>query len=121
VFKSLRPYARAIAPLITTVQILQMAVGTAVTVRSAQLHYQGLRCAAGAYTRPLFSPQGGVNIHYSGERMMRMEAEHAYLWSGVVSRGLHSSTFRLNVSTFCGMRGVHNFPPVYWSGGQAEV
>ena len=77
-FKSLRPYARAIAPLITTVQILQMAVGTAVTVRSAQLHYQGLRCAAGAYTRPLFSPQGGVNIHYSGERMMRTVMNDAY-------------------------------------------
>ena len=30
-------------------------------------------------------------------------------------RGLHSSTFRLNVSTFCGVRFVHNFPPVYQS------
>jgi hypothetical protein len=28
-------------------------------------------------------------------------------------RGLHSSTFRLNVSTFCGVRWVHDFPPVY--------
>ena len=28
-------------------------------------------------------------------------------------RGLHSSTFRLNVSTFCGIRWVHDFPPVY--------
>ena len=28
-------------------------------------------------------------------------------------RGLHSSTFRLNVSTFCGIRWVHVFPPVY--------
>ena len=28
-------------------------------------------------------------------------------------RGLHSSTFRLNVSTFCGTRWAHEFPPVY--------
>jgi len=28
-------------------------------------------------------------------------------------RGLHSSTFRLNVSIFCGIRWVHDFPPVY--------
>ena len=28
-------------------------------------------------------------------------------------RRLHSSTFRLDVSTFRGMRWVHAFPPVY--------
>jgi hypothetical protein len=28
-------------------------------------------------------------------------------------RGLHSSTFRLNTSTFCGIRWVHEIPPVY--------
>ena len=28
-------------------------------------------------------------------------------------RGLHSSTIRLYVSTFCGMRWVHDVPPVY--------
>jgi hypothetical protein len=28
-------------------------------------------------------------------------------------RGLHSSTFRLNVSSLCGIRWVHDFPPVY--------
>jgi hypothetical protein len=27
--------------------------------------------------------------------------------------GLHSSAFRLNVSTFCGIRWLHDFPPVY--------
>ena len=33
---------------------------------------------------------------------------------GAVSgRRLHSSTFRLNVSTFCWIRWVHDFPPVY--------
>ena len=31
----------------------------------------------------------------------------------VRGRGLHSSTTRLNVSTFCGMRWVHDCPPVY--------
>ena len=30
----------------------------------------------------------------------------------VAGRGLHSSTFRLNVSTFCGIRRVHDVPPV---------
>jgi hypothetical protein len=29
------------------------------------------------------------------------------------SRGLHSSTFRLNASIFCGMSWLHDFPPVY--------
>jgi len=28
-------------------------------------------------------------------------------------RVLHSSTIRLNVSTFCGIPWVHDFPPVY--------
>jgi hypothetical protein len=27
-------------------------------------------------------------------------------------RGLHSSTFRLNVNALCGTRWVHGFPPV---------
>ena len=40
VFRRLRPYARAIAPFITSVQIIQMAVGSAVTVRSGVLHYR---------------------------------------------------------------------------------
>jgi hypothetical protein len=31
----------------------------------------------------------------------------------VAGRGSHSSTFRLNVSTFCWIRWVHDFPPVY--------
>jgi hypothetical protein len=31
----------------------------------------------------------------------------------VHGRGLHSSTFRLNVSTFCRHRLVHGFPPDY--------
>jgi hypothetical protein len=35
-------------------------------------------------------------------------------------RGLNSSTFGLNVSTFCGIRRVHDFPPVYQTGGHGE-
>ena len=31
----------------------------------------------------------------------------------VRGRGLHSSTFRLNVNSVCGVRRVHDFPPVY--------
>jgi H+/Cl- antiporter ClcA len=31
----------------------------------------------------------------------------------VDGRGLHSSTILLNVSTFCGIRWAHDFPPVY--------
>jgi hypothetical protein len=34
-----------------------------------------------------------------------------------VGRDLHSSTCRLNVSTFCAIRRVHAFTPVYWTGG----
>jgi hypothetical protein len=33
--------------------------------------------------------------------------------SVVLGRGLHSSTFWLNVSTICWIRWVHDFPPVY--------
>ena len=32
---------------------------------------------------------------------------------GGPTRGLHSSTFWLNASAFCGIRWVHYFPPVY--------
>ena len=31
----------------------------------------------------------------------------------LTGRGLPSSNFWLNVSTFCGIRWVHDFPPVY--------
>ena len=37
----------------------------------------------------------------------------AVVLAGAGGRGLHSSTFQLNVSTFCGIRWVHGFPPVY--------
>jgi hypothetical protein len=41
---------------------------------------------------------------------------------GVVGgRGLHSFTFRLNVSTFCCLHWLHEFPPVYYTWGHGEV
>jgi hypothetical protein len=40
------------------------------------------------------------------DELMRPEA-------GAGGRGLRSSTFRLNVSRFCGIRWLHDFPPVY--------
>jgi hypothetical protein len=48
-------------------------------------------------------------MYYSGEIMMRRGAGDAHLRSWVVSTGLHSSTFKLNVSAFNGQgvfRGV---------------
>ena len=39
----------------------------------------------------------------------------------IAGRGLHSSTFRLKVSTICGIRWVHDFPPIYETGGHGEV
>ena len=39
----------------------------------------------------------------------------------VPGRGLHSSTFLLNVSTFYWIRFARGFPPVYWTGGHREV
>jgi len=36
-------------------------------------------------------------------------------------RGLNSSTFRINVSTFCEIRWAHGFPTVYWTEGHGEV
>jgi len=41
--------------------------------------------------------------------------------TGAAGRGLHWSTFRLNVSTFCGIRWMHDFLPVYYTGGYEEV
>jgi len=38
--------------------------------------------------------------------MMRRGPEHPHLRSGVVSRGLHSFTFQLNVSAFHGRGGA---------------
>lgn len=46
VFKPLRAFARAMAPFITAMQILQMAGGVSVTLRSAQLYFRGGPCAA---------------------------------------------------------------------------
>ena len=37
----------------------------------------------------------------------------AATWGGPRGRGLHSSTILLNVSTFCGIRWVHEIHTVY--------
>jgi len=37
------------------------------------------------------------------------------------ARGLRSFTFRLNLSTFCGIRWVHGFPPLYETGGHEKI
>ena len=50
---------------------------------------------------------GKLNEHYN---LMQIEAPTSVTVAG---RGLHSSTFRLNVSMFCGIRWLHNIPPVY--------
>ena len=39
----------------------------------------------------------------------------------VDGRGLHSSTFRLTVSTFVGIRWVHDFSQVYYMGRHGEL
>ena len=38
-----------------------------------------------------------------------------------LGRGLHSSTFWLNVSIFCGIHWLHAFPLVYLTGERGEV
>jgi hypothetical protein len=41
--------------------------------------------------------------------------------AGPIIRGSHSSTSRLNVRTFCWIRWVHDFPPVYQTGGYGQA
>jgi len=42
-----------------------------------------------------------------------LRAVHAAAVERDAGRGLHSSTIRLNLGTFCGIRWVHDFPRVY--------
>jgi hypothetical protein len=51
-----------------------------------------------------------ADIEFAPEMLERFAASGHDVVTG---RGLHSSTFRLNASTFCGIRWVHDFPPVY--------
>ena len=57
-------------------------------------------------------PRGGVESHLPvappahARNLRQPQAQRL-----VRGRGLHSSTFRLDVSTFCGIRRVHIFPP----------
>ena len=64
---------------------------------------------------PSLKPLGGWVLDYQ----QRVTFMRNWLQRGnpptywLPGRGLHSSTFRLNVSTFSGIRWVHDFPPVY--------
>jgi len=63
-------------------------------------------------------------LPHAGHKLGFVVAVREELLQDVVepaSRGLHSSTFRLNVSTLCGIRRVHDFPAVYETGGQGGV
>ena len=49
------------------------------------------------------------NLHrYAAVRLRELHAHEA----GPCTKGLHSSTFRLKVITFCGKRWVHDSPPI---------
>jgi len=43
------------------------------------------------------------------------------LYDELTGRGSHSFPLQLNVSTFCWTRWVHDFAPVYETGGHADV
>jgi hypothetical protein len=54
-------------------------------------------------------------IHQLALTLSQANGDKADATAMIVAGGrcLHSSTFRLNVSTFYGERWVHDFPPVY--------
>jgi hypothetical protein len=51
----------------------------------------------------------------SWKSYIRATLEHKYMAAG---RGLHSSTFRLNVSSFCGIRWLHDVSPTLLDRGK---
>ena len=59
------------------------------------------------FTKPMRFQLGGESAGFSLHRPTRSSS------LSPVSRGLHSSTFQLNVSTVCWIRWVHDFPQVY--------
>jgi len=50
-----------------------------------------------------------------------VEAADAHGYELLAGAYSHRVTFRLNVSTFCGICWVHDFPPVYETGGHGKV
>jgi hypothetical protein len=72
------------------------------------------------HARALLAPTpAAINWVNSTEIKALLAAAAAALPGGSLSspwgsgRGLHPSTFRLDVSTICGIRWVHDFPQVY--------
>jgi hypothetical protein len=61
-------------------------------------------------------PRGGARTPFGQVPVLEIDGV-AFSQSGALlryaGRDLHSSTFRLNVSTFCGIRSVHDFPRVF--------
>jgi hypothetical protein len=56
----------------------------------------------------------GVALGLCDKRLLQSGLLYDWdLTDEAAGRGLHSSTFWLNVSTFCGIRWVHDLPPVY--------
>ena len=63
--------------------------------------------------------QRRVHLHRVEQLLGRRAADVAA--PGPLGKGLHTSTFRLKVSTFCWIRWVHDFKPVYKPEGRGEV
>jgi len=59
--------------------------------------------------QPPGPPMSGTNV----ARVSRVKEKLKDLDKQFLGRGIHSSTFRLNISTFCGIRWVRDSPPVY--------
>jgi len=70
---------------------------------------------SGRVCAPAVDPTPGAGAHFA-QLDPRRDRRHQ-----PVTRGLHSSSFRPNVSTFWGIRWVHHFPPVYQTLGHVEV
>ena len=82
--------------------------------RCAGTKCAGTRCAP--YSMNLMTPEdNGGDLELTIAPHMTAELDD--IWG----RGSHSSTFRLNVSTFCAIRWVHDSSPVYSTGGHGEV
>jgi hypothetical protein len=82
-------------------------------------HRLGVALAGGA---PLPAPDSVTAVYFEGGwrdtpvyLLPQLLAGMAMPGPAVImnGRGVHSSTCRLNLSTFCWIRQVHVFPPVY--------
>ena len=71
-----------------------------------------LRCLAMSSTA-LANSRQDLKPPHAVEPLRRQAVMDLMSMGCPITRGLHSSMIRLNVSTFCGTRRVHYFPPVY--------